>query len=158
MQGFHHGATNWETSSKVLCSNMLTRQNLGRYLFEGNKDHLLSHAKSELMRQEHQVGSLTNCIDELQQQAHAQRWELQDAHDGCIVSRREQSRLQEGLSLKERVLRDTQIRSMHEMGEMKMAQELRVHEVSVQNHETIQKAHISVAGNAGLDEFYEGFG
>ena len=45
--------------------------------------------------------------------------------------------------MKERVLRDTQIRSMHEMGEMKRAQELRVDEVSVQtlreNHETIQK-------------------
>ena len=40
-------------------------------------------------------------------------------------------------------IRDTQIRSMHEMGEMKRVQELRVDEVSVQktreNHETIQK-------------------
>ena len=47
------------------------------------------------------------------------------------------------LSVKEKVLRDTQIRSMYEMGEMKRAQELRVDEVSVQklreNHETIQK-------------------
>ena len=45
--------------------------------------------------------------------------------------------------MKEKVLRDTQIRSMHEMGEMKRAQELQVDEVSVQkfreNHETIQK-------------------
>ena len=32
--------------------------NVGRSLLEGNKDHLLSQAKSELMRQEHQVGSL----------------------------------------------------------------------------------------------------
>ena len=41
------------------------------------------------------------------------------------------------------VLRDTQIRSMHEMGEMKTARELRVDEVSVQklreSHETMQK-------------------
>ena len=43
--------------------------NVGRSLLEGNKDHLLSQAKSELMRQEHQVGSLNNCISELQQQA-----------------------------------------------------------------------------------------
>ena len=45
--------------------------------------------------------------------------------------------------MKEKVLRDTQIRSMHEMGEMKRAQELRVDEFSVQklreNHETIQR-------------------
>ena len=41
--------------------------NLGRSLIEGNKDHFLSQARSELMRQEHQVGALINCISELQQ-------------------------------------------------------------------------------------------
>ena len=39
--------------------------NLGRSLFEDNEDHLLSQARSELMRKEHQVGSLNNCIGEL---------------------------------------------------------------------------------------------
>ena len=95
------------------------------------------------MKQELQVGALNNCIRELQKQAYAQRLELQDAQQGYIESRREQIRLQEELSMKEKVLRDTQIRHMHEMGEMKRAQELRVDEVSVQrlgeNHETIQK-------------------
>ena len=38
---------------------------VGQSLLDGNKDHLLSQAKSELMKQEHQVGSLNNCIDEL---------------------------------------------------------------------------------------------
>ena len=38
--------------------------NLGRFLLEGNKDHLLSQAKSERKRQEHQVGSLNKCISE----------------------------------------------------------------------------------------------
>ena len=50
-------------------------------------------------------------------------------------------------SVKEKVLRDTQIRSMHEMGDVKRAQELRVDEVSMQklreNHETIQKLMLS---------------
>ena len=45
--------------------------------------------------------------------------------------------------MKDKVLRDTQIRSMHEMGEMKRAQELRVDQISVQKlrekHEAIQK-------------------
>ena len=45
--------------------------------------------------------------------------------------------------MKEKVLRDTQIRIMHEMGEMKRAQEIRVDDVSVQKlreiHETTQK-------------------
>ena len=106
--------------------------NPGRSLLEGNKDHLLSQARSELMRQVHEVGALKNCISELQQQAYGQRLELQDAQHGYIESRREQVLLQEELSMKENVLRDTQIRSMVEMGEMKRAQELRVDEVSVQ--------------------------
>ena len=58
-------------------------------------------------------------------------------------SRREQVRLQEELAMKEKALRDTQIGSMHEMREMKRAQELRVVKFSVQklreNHDTIQR-------------------
>ena len=109
--------------------------NLGRSLIEGNKDHLLSQARSELVRQEHQVGSLNDCISELQQHAVAQRLELQDAHHGRIESRREQFRLQEELSIEEKALR--------KVGETKRAQEFRVDEFSIQklreSHETIQK-------------------
>ena len=74
------------------------------------------------MKQEHQVESLNNCISELKQQTYTQRLELQDAPHGFIESRREQVRPREELSMKEKVLRDTQIRSMHEMGKMKRAQ------------------------------------
>ena len=84
------------------------------------------------MKQKYQVESLNNCISELQQQTSAQRLELQDAQHGYVESRREQVRLQEELSIKEKVLRDTQMRYMHVMGEIKRAQELRVDEVSVQ--------------------------
>ena len=48
--------------------------NLGRSLLEGNKDHFLSQAKSELARQEHQVGCLNNCISEFQQHALLKDW------------------------------------------------------------------------------------
>ena len=116
--------------------------NVVRSLLEGNQDHLLSRGKSELVRQEHQVGSLNNCIS-VQQRAYAQRLEVQDAQHGYVESRLEHFRLQEELSMKEKVLPDTLIRSMHEMGEMTRAQELRVDKVSEQklreNHETIQK-------------------
>ena len=95
------------------------------------------------MKQEHQVESPNICISELQQQTYAYRLKLQDIQIVFVESRREQVRLQEELSLKEKVLRYTQIRSMQEMGEMKRAQELRVDEVSVrklrENHETIQR-------------------
>ena len=56
--------------------------NVGKSLLDGNKDHLLDQARSELMRQEHQVGSLNSCIDELQRHAYVQRLELQDAQHG----------------------------------------------------------------------------
>ena len=68
-----------------------------RSLLEGSVDHLLSQAISELMKQEHQVGSLGSCINELQQQAYARGLELQDAHHGYVESRREQARLEEEL-------------------------------------------------------------
>ena len=91
-----------------------------RNLFlDGNRDHLLTQARSEPMKQEHKVDSLTSCISELQQHVYAQRLELQDAQHGCVEFRREQARLQEELVMKEKALRDTQIRKMGEMGERK---------------------------------------
>ena len=61
--------------------------NVGKSLHDGNEDHLLHQARSE------NCGA--GCINELQQQAYAQRLELEDAHHVYIQSRREQSRLQE---------------------------------------------------------------
>ena len=54
--------------------------NVAKSLLDGNRDHLIPQARSELMRQEHKLESLYNCINELQQQTYAQRLELQDAH------------------------------------------------------------------------------
>ena len=65
------------------------QSNVGGSLLEGNKDHLLNQARSELVKQEHKVGSLNSCINELQQQAYAQSLELQDDHHRYIESRRE---------------------------------------------------------------------
>ena len=84
------------------------------------------------MKPEHQVESLNNFISELQHKTYAQRLELQDAQHGFIESWREQVRLHEELSMEEKVLQDTRIRSMHDMGEMKRGQEPQVDEVSVQ--------------------------
>ena len=72
------------------------------------------------MKQEYKEESLNTCISELQQQTYAQRLELEDAHLGYAESRREQVR------------QHTPIRSIHEMGELKRAQALRVDEFSVQ--------------------------
>ena len=99
--------------------------------------------RSDLPKQELHVESLNKCIGELQRQTEEQRLALQDAQYEFVESLREQVRLQEELSVKEKVIRNTQIRSMHEMGESKGAQEHRVDDVSAQklteNHETIQQ-------------------
>ena len=55
---------------------------LRKSLLEGNRDHLLTQARSELMKQEHKVESLSICVNELQQQAYAQRVDLEIAHHG----------------------------------------------------------------------------
>ena len=89
-----------------------------------NKDHLLNQARSDLAKQELHVESLNKCIGELQRQTEEQRLASQDAQYEFVESRREQVRLQEELSMKEKVLRKTQIRNMHEMNEIKRAQEL----------------------------------
>ena len=52
--------------------------NVGKSLLDGNMDHLLAEARSELMKQEYKVESLETCISELQQQTYSQRSELED--------------------------------------------------------------------------------
>ena len=110
---------------------------VAKSLLDGNRYYLLAEARSELMMQEYKVKSLNTCIGQRQQQTHAQRLELEDAHHGYVESRREHVRLQEEVAMKGKAIRDTQIRSMHEMGEIKRAQELRVDEFSVQNWEKV---------------------
>ena len=79
--------------------------NLRGSLLEGNKDHLLNQARSDLAKQELHVESLNKCIGELQRQTEEQRLALQDAQYGLVESRREKVRLQEELSMKEKVHR-----------------------------------------------------
>ena len=73
------------------------------FLMETRIICLIKQDLNELVRQEHQVGSLDNCIEELQHQAYAQRLELEDAQHGNIESRQEQTRLQEELTVTEKV-------------------------------------------------------
>ena len=68
-------------------------ENSAKSLLDGNRDHLLAEARSELMKQEYKVESLNTCISGLQQQTDARRLELEDAHHGYVESRREQVRL-----------------------------------------------------------------
>ena len=89
------------------------------------------------------MDSLNTCIRELQRRTYSQWLELDAAHCGYEESRREQVRLQEELVMREKALRDTRIRGIHEMEELRRAQELRVDEFSAQKlrelHDTIQQ-------------------
>ena len=79
-----------------------------------------------------------------------------DVQNEFVESRREQTRLQEELLRKEKALRDTQIRSKHEMGKMKRSQVQQVDEFSMQksreNHETIQQ----LTSLQGVESNYSG--
>ena len=117
--------------------------NVAKSRLDGDSDHILAEARSELMKQEYKVESFNTCSCEHQRQTHSQRLELDDAHVGYEESRREQVRPQEEQVMREKALRDTRIRSIHEMEELRRAQELRVDEFSVQklreSHDTIQQ-------------------
>ena len=117
--------------------------NLSGTLLEGNKDHLLSQARSDLAKRELHVESLNKCLGDLQKRTETRNRALQDVQNEFVESRREQTRLQEELLRKEKALRDTQIRSKHEMGKMKRAQVQQVDEFSMQkireNHETVHQ-------------------
>ena len=126
-----------------LCLDSLIRKLFVKSILESHRDHMLAKAKSEIMKQECKVDSLNTCIRELQRQAHSQRLELDDANCGYEESRREQVRLQEELDLREQALRDTRIRNIHEMKELRRVRKMRVDEFSIHklrdSHATIQE-------------------
>ena len=74
------------------------------------------------MNQDCKVDSLNTCIREHQRQAHSQRLELNDANCGYEESRIEHVRYEEELALREKALRNTRIRNIHEMEELRRVQ------------------------------------
>ena len=81
------------------------RSNLRGSLLEGNKDHLLYLARSDLAKQELHVESLNESIGELQRQTEGLRLALQDVQYGVVEFIREQVRLQEELSMISKILK-----------------------------------------------------
>ena len=77
--------------------------NFSGTLLEGNKDHLLKQARSDLAKQELHAESLIKCIGDLQKRTEAQSRALQEVQDEFVESRRKQTRLQEELVRKEKV-------------------------------------------------------
>ena len=59
--------------------------NLRGSLLEGNKDHLLNQARSDLAKQEQHVESLNKCISELQRQRKSKDWRYR-THNTDLLS------------------------------------------------------------------------
>ena len=107
------------------CFRFSDPEEAARTVLEEPRDHLLAEAKPEILKQECKVDTLNNCIREFQRQAHSNRLELESVNCGHGESRREQARPQEELAQREKALRDTRIRNIHDAEELKRAQEMR---------------------------------
>ena len=114
-----------------------------RLVLEEPRDHLLAEAKSEILKQECEVDSPDTSIREFQIQAHSNRLEIYYVNYGYEEFRREQARLHEEWVQREKALRETRIRSIHEVEELKRAQEMRSDEFCRnelrESHATIQE-------------------
>ena len=101
---------------------------------------MLAEAKSEVRKQECRAEFLDSSF---QRQLDSNRLEIFCTNRGYDESRNEQARLHEESAQRERVLRETQIRSIHEVGELKRTQEMRMDEFSRnelrESHATIQE-------------------
>ena len=107
-------------------SGSLIRKKL-RDKFLRNRDHLLAEAKYEILKQECKVDTLDTCVREFQRQAHSNRLEMDNANYGYGESRRERTRHHEDLAQREKALRDTRMRNMQNVEELKKAKEMRIH-------------------------------
>ena len=87
------------------------QEEAARTALEGQRDHLLADAKSEILKQECKVDTLNICIREFHRQAHSNRLEMDSVNCGYEESRREQARLHEELAQREKALRDIRIRN-----------------------------------------------
>ena len=111
--------------------------------FEEQKDYLLVEAKSEVRKQGSRADYLDSLVPDLQRENLIPIvWKIFCANQGCEASRREEAFLHEELAQRERVLRDSRIRNIHEVEELKKAQEMRIDEFSRcelrESHATLQ--------------------
>ena len=115
MHCYHLSREIW---SGVRCSETSTRRIWEDLFLKVTKITCSIRRDQTWLKQELLVESLNKCIGELQRQTEEQRLTLQDAQNRFVESRREQVRLLEAYCLcRKKVLRKTQIRNMHDMGE-----------------------------------------
>ena len=124
-----------------LCSDSQIRKILSNHSLKNIETCMLAGAKSEVRKQESRAEILDSSVRDLQRQLDSNRLKICCANQGCEESRKEQARLHEELVQRERVLRETQIRSIREVGEMKRAHEMRIDEFSTNK---LRESHATV--------------
>ena len=113
-----------------------------RILLERQKEQILAEVRSEIQKHELQAESVKRSIQELIGIIDFQRMEIDHTVTVCEQSRRDQLLIQEELSEQNRDLRETRIKCLHEMEELKRIQELRIDEFSrrlIENQDTINE-------------------
>ena len=90
-------------------SRLSESKNDTRLIFEEQRDHPLSEARSEVLKQECRADFLDCSTRELLRQIHSSRMEIDHTNFGCETSRREQAKLHEKVAQRERALRETHI-------------------------------------------------
>ena len=76
------------------------------------------------------MDSLNTSFREFQRQGHSDRLQMDYVNYGDEKSRREQARFHEESAHREKALRETRIRSIPEVEELRRAQEMRIDEFS----------------------------
>ena len=97
-----------------------------RILLERQKEEILAEVRSEIQKHELQAESDKRSIQELAGIIDSQRMEIDHTITWCEQSRRDQLLLQEELPEQNRDLRESRIKSLHEMEELKRVQELQM--------------------------------
>ena len=94
------------------------------------REQLLSEAKSDVLKHESQTGIAENYIHELKNKVEFQEMEIRRANDRYAYFRSQWDPLDRELADRERALRDSKTRGIHELEALKRVQNLRVDEFS----------------------------
>ena len=105
-------------------------ENGARLALEEQRDHLLAEAKSEVLKQECRADFLDCSFRELNYKFIPIVWRL--IIPISDMTHLEETRLHEELAQRDRALRETHTKSIHEVEELKRAQEMRIDQCSRQ--------------------------
>ena len=101
-----------------------------KILFGRHKEQILAEVRSEIQKHEFQAESDRRNIQVLTGIIDSQRMEIDHTFTGCVQSKRDQLLLQERISQQNRDLRETWIKNIRDMEELRKSHVLKVEELS----------------------------